>query len=143
MESLTLQQSAFVDAYLGDAEGNPTQAARMAGFPDSKASRAGAFLMEQPKIRSEIESRLAGRGITPHRILNLLASIAENPQEATKDRISAMRLLGQYMGLDQQRIHVEQTVRTELSAKDVSSILDVAVSETYGVTEAEIVGEDL
>ena len=57
--SLTLKQSRFVDAYLGEAHGNATKAARLAGYSgnDHILQTTGSDLVYHPVVSREMERR--------------------------------------------------------------------------------------
>ncbi|MAH48198.1 hypothetical protein CMI37_20410 [Candidatus Pacearchaeota archaeon] len=59
--ALTLKQQRFVDAYLGDAHGNATLAAREAGYQgnDVTLQATGSDLVYHPLVSSEIERQKA------------------------------------------------------------------------------------
>ena len=56
---LTPKQRAFVDAYLGEAQGNGTQAARMAGYKGSDATlgQVAGENLKKPAIAAEVQRR--------------------------------------------------------------------------------------
>ncbi|MGC4107824.1 MAG: terminase small subunit [Thermomicrobiales bacterium] len=57
-DKLTPKQRAFVDYYLGEAHFIAQTAAKMAGYADKNAYSQGSALLKNPKIQSEIKSRL-------------------------------------------------------------------------------------
>jgi hypothetical protein len=71
---LTGKQAAFVDAYLGQAHGNATEAARLAGYanPDPR----GPENVGKSRIRNEIARRTAARALDADRTLAELAACA-------------------------------------------------------------------
>lgn len=79
MARLTPKQAAFVGYYLGDAKGNATKAARMAGYSKKTAGAIGAENLKKPQIadaiaerQEELQERLE---ITQERIADELALI--------------------------------------------------------------------
>ena len=61
MRKLTPKQRAFVDAYTGEARGNATEAARMAGYRgnDTTLGSVGAENLTKPAIRNAISAATA------------------------------------------------------------------------------------
>lgn len=81
--SLTGLQQAFVDEYLGNGF-NATQAARDAGYQgdDNTLAVMGHENLRKPKIRQQIEQRLAGRAMEADEVLMRLAEQARGSLEA-------------------------------------------------------------
>jgi phage terminase small subunit len=77
---LSERERRFVDAYCGQAEGNATTAARIAGYSEKSAARIGYRLSKKVHVRSEIERRQSIRaeqsGITQARVLEEVALLA-------------------------------------------------------------------
>lgn len=74
MYSLTTRQRRFVKAYVGKAEGNATEAARIAGYPHPNT--AGPRLSENDGIREAISRTLEDAAISPNEILSRLSDMA-------------------------------------------------------------------
>lgn len=74
------KRAGFVDAYLGAACGNATQAARMCGFLAPRA--AGYRMLRDPVVREEIDRRLGEEGITREEVLWRLSALARGVQAA-------------------------------------------------------------
>lgn len=78
--TLSEREAKFVDVYCGQAEGNATTAARLAGYSEKSAGRIGYRLSKKVHIRSEIERRQSMRaeesGITQARVLDELTLLA-------------------------------------------------------------------
>lgn len=53
---LNAKQTAFVAAYLGDARGNATEAARIAGYSERTAYSQGHDLLKKPEIQAAIQA---------------------------------------------------------------------------------------
>ncbi len=73
--ALTLRELAFVDAYVGPAEGNASKAAELAGY--RSRSRAalrvmGCVILKRPDVRKAIADALYARGAHPRRVLGTL-----------------------------------------------------------------------
>lgn len=78
--ALSERERRFVDAFCGQAEGNATTAARLAGYSEKSAARLGYRLSKKVHVRSEIERRQSMRaeesGITQTRVLSELTLLA-------------------------------------------------------------------
>lgn len=74
MAPLTYKQQLFVSFYLGEAEGNASEAARMAGYalPDKSGSR----LVGKSRIRAAIDAKLDEVALTSNEILARLSGHA-------------------------------------------------------------------
>jgi hypothetical protein len=73
IESLTVKQRLFVSYYLGAANGNATEAARMAGYSNAEIGRQ---LLRNITIRSAIEAKLAGPAMAADEVLARLSDMA-------------------------------------------------------------------
>ena len=75
---LSLRQERFVIAYLGEANGNATEAARMAGYAGKENSLAerGHELLRNPKIAARVNSKLKAEGVTAEFVIRELVAIA-------------------------------------------------------------------
>lgn len=71
---LTLKQQLFVDAYLGEANGNATEAARIAGYASPRIQ--GSENLTKPDIRAAIDSRLAQSAMSSAEVLARLSEHA-------------------------------------------------------------------
>ena len=70
---LTLKQQLFVDAYLGAANGNATEAARMAGYKSPHPE--GSRLLRNATILARVNQKLEASGITADAVLAELADV--------------------------------------------------------------------
>jgi len=72
---LTPLQAAFVDAYLGSARFNATEAAAQAGYKGNRntLNSVGNENLAKPGIKAEIDRRLAAHGVTAHEVMSTLA----------------------------------------------------------------------
>ena len=76
---LTGKQKAFVDAYLGDANFNATDAARLAGYDsddDNVLASIGSQNLRKLKVAEKISERLSESAMTSDEVLARLAEIA-------------------------------------------------------------------
>lgn len=77
---LTSKQRAFVEAYLGRANGNATEAARIAGYSDPEMS--GWANKQKVEIWSEIEKTLNERALAAKEVVSRLAEQARGEHTA-------------------------------------------------------------
>ena len=79
MRELTWKQKLFVEAYLGKANGNATEAARVAGYrwPDKQ----GAQLLAKPQVKAAVGARLDDAAMSTDEILGRLSDIARGSLE--------------------------------------------------------------
>ncbi len=133
MNRLTEKQRKFVEAYMGKAEGNGVEAARLAGYKgnDNTLAAIASENLRKPKIASAIEERQEGDPLVADReerqrfftsvmrgtgcrrpvktMVGLLRDkdgnvVTEDP--LAKDRIKAAELLGKMNGDFVERIDV-------------------------------------
>lgn len=108
---LNHKQQLFVEAYLGAANGNATEAARIAGYkqPHSQGSR----LLENVEIASRVRERVAEAGMTANDVLTELASVARLPYDgdpkAVQNKVRALELLGKHHKLFVEKQEVEHS----------------------------------
>lgn len=80
-EGLTLKQRRFCEAYIGEAAGNATRAAQIAGYRDDNYfSLAGtaADNLKKPQVRGFIGRLLAAQQCTPEYLRNRLAELSKS-----------------------------------------------------------------
>ena len=87
LEGLTLKQTLFVLAYLGPANGNATQAARLAGYEQEGIGLRvqGHDNLTNPNIRAAIDRYLEERIMTTDEILSRLADQARSGDFVDQD----------------------------------------------------------
>jgi hypothetical protein len=71
---LTYRQALFVSFYLGEANGNATEAARMAGY--AKAKQSGSANLRKSQIRAALDSRLDEVAMSTDEVLARLTEVA-------------------------------------------------------------------
>jgi phage terminase small subunit len=101
LDELSVKEQLFVNAYLGEALGNGTKSARIAGYQgdDSTLAVQAVKLLRKAKITGAIQSELDKRKVTSENVLAELASIAFNKFEKASDRNKSLELLGKYLKL--------------------------------------------
>jgi len=99
---LSLKQSMFISAYLGEANGNATEAAKLAGYTGNRNTlkAMGQENLTKPYIKAEIDREVRGRKCMMSKAdrIELLSQFAEDPTLDVKDRMKAMELLGRMNG---------------------------------------------
>ena len=115
---LTGKQKAFVEAYCGEAKGNATEAARLAGYSSPEGSAAKN--MGKGKIREAVEKRMAevreARGaLTPEECHELWARMARDLSVMPKDRLAAVRDAAKAMGMFVDRVEHSGSVEVPVT----------------------------
>lgn len=115
-DELTVKEKRFVDAYLTDAKGNATEAARMAGYKDER--HAGYELRQKPHIRARIDEILLAESLSAAEVIHELTAVAKAPtthfmqvtgvdketgemqvRQDYSSKIKSLELLGKHHGL--------------------------------------------
>jgi len=113
---LTLKQQLFVEAYLGAAKGNATEAARLAGYKgnDQTLASVGAENLKKPQIASRVRARVDAAAMTADEVLKELSEVARSEWRdhvqivygsngeildaklQLKDKVRALELIGKH-----------------------------------------------
>lgn len=125
---LTEKERRFVEAYMGEAAGNGTKAAEIAGYKArSKTALAqqAHYTLKKPKVRQELEERVKSDPLVASRqeIQHWLTKIVrgEDVLDAlAKDRIKSAELILKTRGelLDRREEKTESTVRYVVTTED-------------------------
>jgi phage terminase small subunit len=77
-EKLTTKQRLFIEAYLGEAQFNATQAARIAGYKgnDNVLGVTGHELLRNPKIAAVVSERINEAAMSANEVMARLSAIA-------------------------------------------------------------------
>lgn len=75
---LTLKQQLFVDYYLGESNGNATEAARLAGYAgrENTLATVGKENLKKPDVWAEVTRRMAESAMTSDEVLSRTSAIA-------------------------------------------------------------------
>lgn len=105
MADLTPKQQRFVEAYVGPATGNATQAARIAGYKgnDITLAAVGHENLRKPRVAEAVKERtqMALDSLGADEMLRQVSRIAlgEEPKARIADRLRALELMGKYHAL--------------------------------------------
>lgn len=127
-KKLSLKQRRFVEAYAGEAAGNATQAAKLAGYSLRTARSQGQRLLTNADILKAIDERAAhtktanGEAmLSPEECHRQLHRIATDTEQKTSDRLRALELAMKSQGMFSER-HIE--AKKEPQAKIVIMLPD-------------------
>lgn len=148
---LTTKQELFVAAYLGDAHGNATEAARMAGYRQPK--QQGHRLLTNVDIAARVAEKVENADISADRVLAELASVAfaswtefvevlsrnkdGTPRKVKMDltnKVKALELLGKYHSLFVERQQIDVNIREHR----VVGITDAEFAQMFAPAEKAI-----
>jgi phage terminase small subunit len=131
-EKLTAKQQLFCEFYIGAANGNATEAARLAGYQgtDETLRNVGSENLTKPNISAFCKQRVAEVALSSDKVLSELSEIALDKAEATRDRLTALQLLGKYHKLFSDRVELD------VQPGDWRSVASGA-----GLTEEEFIDE--
>jgi phage terminase small subunit len=109
--SLTHKQKKFVEAYAGEACGNATQAAILAGYSEKTAYQTGWENLRKPEIQEALERLQESDTLVVNRMERQrhLSAIIRDSEQYTKDRLKAIEILGKMQGDFIQRHEVEHS----------------------------------
>lgn len=132
-KKLTAKQSAFIDAYLGEAKMNATQAARIAGYKHPEAQGAENLRKLRPWIDEVMSKRHSDaiatqeeiqqfftavvRGEVKEEVVSNNGKILEVPA-STKDRLKAAECMGRAYGMFTERKEISGNLNIEIGMGD-------------------------
>lgn len=124
---LTLKQSRFVDAYLGKANGNATEACVLAGYDGDRKSLAviGTNNLKKRIIRNAIEERTKDDGAISSRDerQQFLTAIMRGEHRKMPERMKAVEMLCRMHGDFIERHSVDMTVSRKDQQQEISDFL--------------------
>ncbi len=111
-EKLTAKQQLFCEFYIGAANGNATESARLAGYKgsDETLRAIGSQNLTKLNISDVCRERVNDVALNANKVLSELSEIALDKSEATRDRIAALQLLGKYHKLFSERVDLNVQV---------------------------------
>ena len=117
-KALTEKQRRFVEAYMGAAAGNGTEACRLAGYSGSVPTLANMAKenLRKPYIAHEIDRLAQEDPLTASRVerQRFYTSLVRDDKEETRDRLKACELLGRTQGDFIERREIIQPVGSEV-----------------------------
>jgi len=129
---LTAKQQLFCEFYIGEANGNATESARLAGYKgsDETLRAIGSQNLTKLNISDACRERVNDVALSANKVLSELSEIALDKSEATRDRIAALQLLGKYHKLFSERLDLSvQVPDWKVLAKN------------YGIPTSDIIAE--
>ena len=127
MPKFTQKQQRFIDAYMGEAAGNATEACRIAGYEgnDNVLGVQGYDNLRNPKIAAEIQRLVEESPLIASRIdrQRFWTEVMYSEEVETKDRLRASEILGKSQGDFIERVEV-----TNYNI-DLSSLTDEEIQE--------------
>jgi phage terminase small subunit len=99
---LTTKQQLFIEAYLGEAKGNGTAAARIAGYKgnDKQLGVMASQNLAKPSIASRVRARVESAAMNANEVLQELALVAKLPHQddpkSVQNKVRALELLGKH-----------------------------------------------
>lgn len=132
-KKLTAKQGAFIDAYLGEAKMNATQAARIAGYKHPEAQGAENLRKLRPWISKVMNERHSDaiatqeeiqqfftavvRGEVKEEVVSSNGLVLEVPA-STKDRLKAAECMGRAYGMFTERKEISGNLNIEIGMGD-------------------------
>jgi hypothetical protein len=101
MRKISHKQQKFINAYLGSANGNATEAAKQAGYKGNRVTlqAIGSENLSKPLISQAIDREMAKSAVSANESLVLLSRIARLPPPKDINPIPALALLLKCHGL--------------------------------------------
>jgi phage terminase small subunit len=149
LDKLTPKQRRWAEAYAGEAAGNGTKAAQIAGYSGTREQFAVIAYnnVRNPKIRAVLDAWTESDSLVCGRVerLRILAAIARGDaydekldgqgnrvelRVATKDRLAAIKALAEAAGEHIQRTNVEVTGLPE--GATIAQLLELAAAGKRG-----------
>jgi phage terminase small subunit len=132
LTKLTAKQQLFCEFYIGAANGNATEAARLAGYKgsDETLRAIGSQNLTKLNISEFCQERVNEVALSADKVLSELSEIALSKVEATRDRLTALQLLGKYHKLFSERLDLN--VQAGNWRDEVKK---------YGLSEIDIINE--
>lgn len=140
-EGLTGKQRAFIDAYLGPAKFNATEAARLAGYKGDDASLAqiGYENLRKLEIAAEVKARFNEATMSANEVLARLTEIASGQITDFLDEDGAFSLK---ITKQRGKAHLLKKLKIKRSSKKVDSI-EAGHEDERETLETSLVHEDV
>lgn len=140
-EDLTGKQRAFINAYLGEAKFNATEAARIAGYKgdDTVLAAVGYENLRKPQIEAEVKSRFNEATMSANEVLARLTEIASGQITDFLDEDGAFSLK---ITKQRGKAHLLKKLKIKRSSKKVDSFTQ-GQEEEKETLETSLVHEDV
>src|ERR1043165_2529868 len=141
IEVLTGKQRAFINAYLGEAKFNATEAARIAGYKgdDVTLAAVGYENLRKPQIEAEVRARFNEATMSANEVLARLTEIASGRITDFLDEDGAFSLK---VTKQRGKEHLLKKLKIKRTAKKVDSI-ESGREDERETLETSLVHEDL
>jgi phage terminase small subunit len=108
-QKLTSKQQLFVEYFVGEASGNASLAARLAGYKgnDVTLGAVGAENLQKPQIAALCQKRVEDAAMSANDVLKHITDIALATNESARDRLTALQLLGKYHQLFTDNLNIK------------------------------------
>jgi phage terminase small subunit len=117
---LTLKQRKFIDAYIGEANGNAYKSAKLAGYRGNTSTLVviASQNLRKPAIRAAIDEVMQNDPLAVSReeTVRMLGEMAHDPTTEKRDKISALATLRKLTGDFIERREVKQTTEVRRAA---------------------------
>tara|TARA_A100001515_G_C4545210_1_gene201583 strand:- start:192 stop:761 length:570 start_codon:yes stop_codon:yes gene_type:complete len=127
VDSLTEKQRRFVEAYLGEADGNAYEAAKIAGYGGNKRSLEviGSENLRKPEIRKAIDARTQTGGLVATREERqaFLTKVMRAETRRMPERLKAAEMLCKMHGDFTERHMVDMTVNRQERERELAIFL--------------------
>jgi hypothetical protein len=115
---ITERQRRWVEAYMGAAKGNATEAARLAGYRGNAETlrQVGHENLTKPHVRAAVAARVAAdpRVKTREELQLFLSQVIDDPRNKLCDRLTAVKLLARTQGIFVDRHIVESGAQAQV-----------------------------
>lgn len=140
-EELTGKQKAFINAYLGVAKFNATEAARLAGYKgdDTVLAAVGYENLRKPQIEAEVKARFNEATMSANEVLARLTEIAGGQITDFLDEDGAFSLK---ITKQRGKAHLLKKLKIKRSRKQVETITE-GDEESRETLESSLVQEDV
>ena len=138
IHELTLKQKRFVEAYLGKANGNATEAAHLAGYEGNRKTLTviATQNLKKPNIRLAIDehSRHDGSVATREERQTFLTRIMRTEHRKMNERLKAVELLCRMAGDFIEKHTVDMTVSRKEQRSEIEGFLNQISARADGKT---------
>ncbi len=138
-----LKRKAFIRAYLGEAQGNATEAAKRAGYSERTAHSQGSRLLKHVEVAGALQKRVEKLDVSTDAALQNVARIAHKapPADAeTRDILKANELLLKVSGALTERRQTDSRITVNIgflsNSQPSASVTTIDISDD-ATTHAE------